>query len=184
MLRSTALVSLIFLSVSPFAVAQSASTDDTDVVRLPGQGELKAPLRTGATPQRFLPAGGLFLSFDTNEDQIITPTEIEIGIETAFTDADSNGDGGLAALEQQAWAASLPTRDDSLANPVSFDPNLDRMVSPEEFHMVIWSLATSYGDPETGKILLEDLTTDLARPEGQERRLANAPERPPRRTNF
>ena len=32
----------------------------------------------------------------------------------------------LQMLEQQAWARSLPTRDNSLANPVRFDPNLDR----------------------------------------------------------
>ncbi|MFN3293565.1 MAG: isoaspartyl peptidase/L-asparaginase, partial [Gemmobacter sp.] len=42
--------------------------------------------------------------------------------------------------------ASFPVRDDTLANPVRFDPNLDRIVTYEEFYTVILQLAAPYQD--------------------------------------
>lgn len=162
MLRFCASLALV-TAFSSFALADTQA--DTDLVRLPGQGELRMPTAGGEPRERLVPGGGLFLSFDTNRDGVITRQEIDRGIVEAFAAADANGNGTLAALEQQAWADSLPTRDESLANPVRFDPNLDRAVSPEEFALVITGLADGYGDPETGIILLEDLKADERAPE-------------------
>ena len=75
----------------------------------------------------------------------------------AFSSADKNADGYLTALEQQDWAASLPTRDDSLANPFRFDPNLDRRVDLDEFTLVINNLGLDYADEASGDIIVADL---------------------------
>lgn len=155
MFRSLCLASLLMAGVSSSALAQS---DEDELLRLPGQGEVRSEqMRERAKADRLKPGAGLFLTFDSNEDGRISPFEIDAGIPIAFKIADRNSDGFLTALEQQDWAASLPTRDDSLANPFRFDPNLDRRVDLEEFTTVIVNLGTDYADESSGDILVPDL---------------------------
>lgn len=132
-------------------VVTEVSTDDVTVededaiVRLPANGEVRSPRdRERLQADKLKLGGGLLASFDTDEDGIVSRADLAAGIEAAFADADANEDGELTALEQQAWARSLPTRDNSLANPVRFDPNLDRRVSFEEFSAVITDLWNDY----------------------------------------
>ena len=135
-----------------------AGAEEDELVRLPSTGTVRdAAVRQRVKADRLRPAGGLFVSFDSNEDGLISVDEIQAGIPLAFADADANQDGELTAIEQQAWADSLPTRDDSLANPVRFDPNLDRRVSLEEFTTVIRELGLDYADKESGNIIVADL---------------------------
>lgn len=155
MIRSLTLVSLVALGASFSATAQ---VDEDEILRLPGQGEVRSPvLRERAQADRLKPGAGLFLTFDSNEDGRISQFEIDAGIPLAFRVADRNEDGYLTALEQQDWAAGLPTRDDSLANPFRFDPNLDRRVDIDEFTTVIVNLGSDYADETTGDILVADL---------------------------
>ncbi|MEZ5953297.1 MAG: hypothetical protein R3C13_03230 [Hyphomonas sp.] len=165
--RLLALVSLACAAVSVPATAQETGDE---LVRLPGQGLTKPEARKlRGTPERLVPGGGLFLSFDTNEDGRITAEEIETGVRAAFLEADANEDGSLTAFEQMGWAESLPTRDDTLANPVRFDPNLDRTVTPEEFEAVVAELAAHYADPASGDILVADLRAKAPKRELKER---------------
>ncbi len=127
MIRSLSLAALTAACLTVSAHAQSA--DEDELVRLPGQGEVRdASLRERAKADRLKPGAGLFITFDADNDGRISRAEMDAGIPAAFTRADNNEDGFLTALEQQDWARSLPTRDDSLANPFRFDPNLDRRV--------------------------------------------------------
>lgn len=151
---------LIFSAV--FAAAcltvPTAMAEEDELVRLPGNGELRDPKPEQADrPERLKPGGGLFISFDSDADGAISAAEIATGIPLAFNSADGNGDGYLTALEQREWAGDLPTRDDSLANPVRFDPNLDRRVSLDEFSRVINGLARDYLEEGASDILLVDL---------------------------
>ena len=159
MFRILSIVSLATASLAFSSHAQVESpVDEDELVRLPGQGEVREPgLRDRTKAKRLKPGAGLFLTFDTDEDGRISTSEIDAGIPIAFTSADRNADGYLTALEQQDWAASLPTRDDSLANPFRFDPNLDRRVDLEEFTSVISNLGIDYADEESGDILVADL---------------------------
>lgn len=164
-MRRTVLACLsIALLTASLPVNAQAAEDADGIVRLPGAGLVKADARLGLDHDRLVPGGGLLASFDSNGDGTITPDEIARGIAAAFADADANGDGQLTALEQQAWAASLPTRDDSLANPVRFDPNLDRIVTFAEFESVIWELAAAYSGAE-GSILMARLAAPEKRPD-------------------
>ncbi len=154
-LRSIALVGALLMTAAVPAAAQQA---DDDIVRLPGQGFTKTEARKQrGTPDRLVAGGGLFLSFDTDGDGRITRDELETGTAAAFQKADANGDGHLTAFEQINWAESLPTRDDTLANPVRFDPNLDRRVSPEEFETVIAELANHYVEETSDVIVIASL---------------------------
>lgn len=143
-------------SLMCFGAPSVADAQEGDIVRLPGTGELR-DVRPGGERQRFVPGGGLLISFDANADDVVTTEEVSTGIEAAFNAADANGDGTLSAFEQQAWAGSLPTRDESLANPVRFDPDLDRQVSAEEFALVIARIAESYASEDSGAIYRDSL---------------------------
>lgn len=166
MIRSVSFASLVALSLAASAHAQ---VEDDELVRLPGQGEPRtADLRERAQADRLKPGAGLFITFDEDKNGRISSSEIGAGIPIAFKTADKNADGYLTALEQQAWAQSLPTRDDSLANPFRFDPNLDRRVDIEEFTLVIENLGADYADEESGDILVADLKAPRQR--GERRR--------------
>ncbi len=142
----------------PLCTVFPAQADEDEIVRLPTSGEVRSrEVRDRVKADRLKPAGGLFVSFDTDNSGTISRAEIAIGIRKAFTAADANGDGELTALEQQAWASGLPTRDDTLANPVRFDPNLDRIVSLDEFTTVIQSIGGDYADEVTGDIVVASL---------------------------
>lgn len=169
----------VALALPFLAAASDAGTTETDdIVRLPGEAarpdDGRVPLPRG---MRYVPAGGLFASFDADGDGFVTREELRSGIRAAFDEADANEDGHLSALEQQAWAASLPVRDDTLANPVRFDPNLDRIVTFEEFEMVLLQLAENYQDDQ-GRIEVKGLLI----PEKEERR--NGSGREPRGASF
>ena len=167
MIRTISALALLGMSLTVMA---PAFAEDDELVRLPGQGELREPQRANKDrPQRLKPGGGLFISFDVDANGIISAAEIESGIPLAFSAADQNGDGFLTALEQRDWAGALPTRDDSLANPVRFDPNLDRRVSLEEFDTVITGLGLEYADEQTGEIKVADLKApNLRRKRGKD----------------
>ena len=125
--------------------ASAAAAEDDTLVRLPGTGEVKSEItREKLQADKLKPGGGLLASFDADEDGRVTRAELEAGIEAAFKAADTKEDGWLTAFEQQDWANSLPTRDDSLTNPVRFDPNLDRRVTFAEFSSVITNLWADY----------------------------------------
>ncbi|MEM1390114.1 MAG: hypothetical protein AAGG45_03455 [Pseudomonadota bacterium] len=170
MIRRSALA--ILLLAAPLS---HASGDDPDgLVLLPGQGELRDRAdRERAGTDRLKPGGGLFVSFDADTDGTITIEEVRAAIPAAFATADQNEDGNLSALEQQDWARSLPTRDDSLANPTRFDPNLDRRVDLAEFAAVIESLHTDYRNEETGLLQLTDLKAPKQRLTRNDRRGEN-----------
>lgn len=193
----TGLILALFASLTFAASAQEAPTErdaveDDGIVRLPGQGELRAPDRLErrgpaprgeGMPRRFLPAGGLLLSFDSNADGEISDVEIDVGIPRAFAAADGDGDGFVTPLEQQEWANGLPTRDDSLANPARFDPNLDRRASLEEFEQVIRQIASVYREQNEGALTIAGLAAP--EPDRSARRDRQRPQpegnRPPRR---
>jgi len=150
------------------ATADVAGGDD--IVRLPGEAGSRSDRAPGQPKgMRYVPAGGLFAGFDADEDGMISREELAAGIRSAFAEADTNQDAILTALEQQAWAASLRVRDDTLANPVRFDPNLDRVVTFEEFESVLLQIARSYQD-ERGVIDILNLLV----PEREERRNGSA----------
>lgn len=139
------------LQVAQIQTVTPTQTEDT-LLRLPKNNslEVEEEISTVGTGQKLVPGGGLLLSFDTNDDGIIAQDEVEAGIIAAFAKADANSSGSLTPIEQIKWAESLEPYDASLANPVRFDPNLNRSVSRNEFTVVVRSLASNLVDEETG----------------------------------
>lgn len=163
------------IATVPVSAEAEDDGEGDDIVRLPGQGLVKPDTPSAQRNLgKLVPGGGLFASFDADDDGRISSIELSDGIQAAFLAADANGDGQIVALEQQDWAAGLPTRDDSLANPVRFDPNLDRAVTFEEFAAVIIQLATNYQDDQ-GVIELAKLAAPEPKPDRADRRMPGPP---------
>lgn len=161
MIRSVCAAMLVSICL---ANAAHADDQEDEILRLPGQGEVRDDAFRGKTKaDRLKPGAGLFLTFDADGNGIISSDEITRGIPAAFQTADANGDGYLTALEQQDWARGLPTRDDSLANPFRFDPNLDRRVDLGEFTSVIVNLGRDYASETSGEIRVSDLKAPRTR---------------------
>ena len=168
-------VSFVALATACLSLNAHAQADDDELLLLPGQGEVRdEALRRRTQADRLKPGAGLFITFDTDSDGRISRSEIDAGIPAAFEQSDNNEDGYLTALVQQDWARSLPTRDDSLANPFRFDPNLDRRVDIEEFTLVISNLGRDYADETSGDIIIADLKAPLPTREGRGRGGENA----------
>ena len=161
---------LRFIILTAFCTASFglASAQDEDLVRLPGQGEIKEDAPRVSGVQRLVPGGGLLLSFDTDSDGQITQAEVASGINAAFKAADANGDKRISPLEQISWSKRLPTRDASLENPARFDPNLDRIVKEPEFTEIVYLLAGVYADETTGNINVANLKASEQRRRPQE----------------
>lgn len=154
------LLRLAFVTAFMSSLPVMAVAADDDLVRLPGQGELKTEAGTHDGLGRLVPGGGLLLSFDADANGTITTEEVGTGIQAAFALADNNEDGRITPLEQVKWIETLPTRDQSLANPARFDPNLDRSVRAFEFEEIVLALAALHADAETGMISVEALKSD------------------------
>jgi len=186
MIRSISLAALATVCLS---FSTHAQPDEDELLRLPGKGEVRdEALRQRTQADRLKPGAGLFITFDLDSDGRISPSEIDAGIPAAFIDADGNEDGYLTALEQQDWAKGLPTRDDSLANPFRFDPNLDRRVDLDEFTLVISNLGLDYADEASGDIIISDLKAPRrnrnGRPGAEDEDSTRAQDRPrPNRNN-
>lgn len=181
------ILTCLFLCLCTANVAlafEETGTDGDELVRLPGQQGSAAPAQAGGVAvlpgqgEKLVSGGVLLLSFDLDGDRLVSAEELGAGVLAAFSAADQNGDGQLTALEQQAWAALLPVRDDTLANPVRFDPNLDRIVTREEFSAVILQLAGRY-QTQDGSITSADLI-QRDRAEREDRRLAERRQGAPR----
>lgn len=135
-------------------VEPTAPPDEVDRVVGPQRGSgMRAPEGVRVVQ----PGALLFASFDRNHDGRITAEEIEAGAAGAFAAADRNGDGAISGFEQNDWAATVGSLNDVLSNPMTFDVDLDRSVTREEFVAGLKRIA--------GQIAPEDLTfADLMKP--------------------
>lgn len=110
------------------------------------------------------PGALLFASFDRNYDGRITTAEIEAGAAGAFAAADRNGDGVISGFEQNDWAASVGSMNDVLSNSMTFDVDLDRSVTREEFAA---GLSRILGQVAPEGLMLADLMKPLSRSQDQ-----------------
>jgi hypothetical protein len=109
------------------------------------------------------PGALLFASFERNFDGKISADEIAAGAEGAFIAADRNKDGAVTGFEQNDWAVSVGAATDVLANPMTFDIDLDRTVTKAEFTTGLKRLAGQLSDNNSGELVFADLVKPLNR---------------------
>lgn len=141
-------------------VDEVAPPDEIDRVVAPQRGGFRAPDGVRVVG----PGALLFASFDRNFDGKVSAGEIEMGAAGAFAMADRNGDGAITGFEQNSWAASVASMNDVLSNPMTFDVDLDRSVTKEEFAAGLKRIA---GQVAPGDLAFTDLVRPLSRPDEQ-----------------
>lgn len=112
-----------------------------------------------------VPGALVLASFDQDGSMTVTPEEVTEGAKRVFKHADKNGDGHLSIFEQQDWAMLAGAGDGPLGNTMTFDSNIDRMVTPEEFEAGMTRLANSYANQEVNYVKFESLLTKPNRKE-------------------
>lgn len=112
------------------------------------------------------PGALVFASFDRNSDGRITVEEIEAGAGLAFAAADKNGDGQISGFEQSDWAARIGSPTDVMANAMTFDIDLDRVVTKAEFTAGLKRIAAQI--QPNGDLLYTDLLRPLTRPPAEQ----------------
>src|SRR6185436_14100536 len=122
-----------------------------------GPGGFRTPEGVGMVS----PGALLFASFDANHDGKVTIAEIEAGAAAAFAVADKNKDGAVTGFEQTDWAASMGGLPDILANPMTFDVDLDNKISPSEFAAALKRIAGQLAP--SGEITFAELVRPLNR---------------------
>lgn len=107
------------------------------------------------------PGALVFASFDRNFDGRISAEEITAGAEAVFAVVDRNKDGVITGFEQSDWAALTGGGADVLANAMTFDIDLDRVVKKEEFVAGFRRLASQI--QPSGDLAFTDLVQPLNR---------------------
>jgi len=131
-----------------FSTAGPAVAQETDVERIE---RVVAPRPIGAGVRndgvRVVRPGALLLaSFDRNGDGRVSPSELSDGAKVSFRFADRNADGVLSGFEQSDWAGVIGGLEDVLSNPMLFDTDLDRSVTPTEFEAGLRRMSEGYSD--------------------------------------
>lgn len=160
---------------APGAMAQTVETARQEPVeandridRIPGvAGVRTADLGRSEGVRLVRPGALLFASFDRNADARVTRQEVADGAAASFALADRNADGVVSGFEQSDWSVRVGAQNDVLSNPMLFDVDLDRSVTPAEFTAGLQRLADALADAETKTITFDRLVQALS-PPGQE----------------
>ena len=94
----------------------------------------------------------MFISWDTNGDLVVSPDEIEAGINREFQRADTNHDGRIEPIEFQAWQNAVLGGSQMGPYRLDFDRNVDNVITREEFANEIHARVRDYDTNEDGSL--------------------------------
>ncbi|WP_371396965.1 hypothetical protein [Fretibacter rubidus] len=132
----------------PFAfVAGTALAQDNDPIDAPIEldaapaveqlNRAQRPVSPNSQRMSLVSGGLLFASFDQNGDYQITEAEVKGGITSAFSTADSSGNGSLSLVEVDAWRIRALGSLDLLPGNTQFDRDFNAVVTRAEFTEVL-----------------------------------------------
>lgn len=150
-LNSCILAGIITLAMSASAAAQ--------VQRIPQKAQGPG---FGLENARYIRSGALlFVTFDNNQDFLITEEEIINGARNTFRLADADGDGKMSPIEQRNWAAMITSESDVLGNSRMCARMLEKNVNEDEFAQCLVQFSERFIDrDENGAIRISGLTLD------------------------
>lgn len=148
--------SCMFAGIITLAMSASAAAQ---VQRIPQQGQGPG---FGLENARYIRSGALlFVTFDNNQDFLITEQEIIEGARNTFKLADADGDGEMSPIEQRSWAAMITSESDVLGNSRMCARMLEKNVNEDEFVQCLVQFSERFTDrDENGSIRISGLTLD------------------------
>ncbi len=193
-MKNTSRLGMVLTLTACIAAPSYGQVEPVETTPLPQ--EIEATSNVELIPQRVVGKGRdlrgirvarsgalLLASFDDDRSLSVSLAEIEKNAESAFQRADTNNSGTLSIFEQQDWARAVGSDDGPLANTVTFDANIDRQITSDEFKAGLIRLGNSYMSEGETEILFADL---LIKPNGkksEKRRTENKDNRPQRQNN-
>jgi hypothetical protein len=79
------------------------------------------------------PVGLLFVKFDANGDNILTPEELAAGAAAQWPLADRDASGAISGFEMADWCASVLGDPEAAPGRLSLDADMNGSVTPEEW---------------------------------------------------
>lgn len=79
------------------------------------------------------PVAVLFATMDTNNDRVISQSEINTGLASEWSFADTDANGSVTPFEASNWAKASLGSTTALPNRLSFDTDLNAIVTELEF---------------------------------------------------
>ncbi len=144
-----------------FALGAALPASAQDVDRIAGVAAPGGGYKAPEGVKVVAPGALVFASFDRNFDGHVSVAEITTGGEGVFAAVDKNKDGVITGFEQTDWAALMGGGADVLANAMTFDMDLDRAVSKDEFIAGLRRLAGQI--QPSGDLAFTDLVQPLNR---------------------
>ena len=144
-----------------------AEPDQVDLVDRVAGGQPRLGLRAPEGVKLVRQGALLFASFDRNFDGKVTREEVETGAAGAFAAADRNRDGKVTGFEQIDWAAAVGSQNDILSNAMTFDIDMDRIVTPAELSAGLMRIADQMMGVGGTEIAFSDLMRPLSQAERQ-----------------
>ncbi len=120
----------------------------------------------------------VFVSFDANNDLVVSEEELTAGLTREFARADTNGDGQLQPIEFQNWANVALGGGQIGPFRLDFDRNVDNVITREEFENEFRARFRDYDSDENGSVSRPELVRLLgqARPPAQPRMVDGRPD--------
>lgn len=158
------LTKLAFSAALIFGLSTAASAQQTeDVIETTKpltsarfdspEGSVKA---LGGTIQS-RPIALVFTGFDANQDRTISRAELRSGLELEWSNMQTNFSGKVSPISFEKWQVSALGSKDALPSRVTFDTDLDSMVSKLEFTDLLTQIFSDMDKDDNQALSREEL---------------------------
>ncbi len=166
LLFTAALIGSLSLSACATKSNQKAQPSDRqsqEKGQRKNQGKGQAPKRSSGTFVK--PIGLLFSGMDSNNDAIVTKSELAAGIQTEWSGFERNP----SLIDFSFWSIAKLGSTDSYPTFMMFDKNFNSLVSGEEFSERLDTEFTKLDINKDGQLERSEMLVAFAAPEGEEK---------------
>lgn len=109
------------------------------------------------------PIALVFTSFDSNNDRLISLDELDAGLNAEWSMMQTNFSGKVSPISMEKWQVSALGSKDALPSRVTFDTDLDTMVSKAEFTNLLTQIFNDMDKDNDRALSREELTFTATR---------------------
>ncbi|WP_156811842.1 EF-hand domain-containing protein [Robiginitomaculum antarcticum] len=161
------LTSALFLTTVISTPAYAADPDD--IIKTTPRGKKarfdspdgRAAALSGTVQSR--PVSLIFTGFDANHDRIVSRSELDAGLAREWSAMNTNFSGKVSPITFERWQISAMGSKEALPSRVTFDQDLDTMVSESEFTGLLTQIFTDMDKDTDNALSREELVFNATR---------------------
>ena len=157
--------SLITGIMAALALTACASNPEPDPQR--GDGTVRSGAAFSGMAAR--PVALLFVSMDANNDSVLDTSELDAGISSGWATLSASG-SDVGAIQYNAWSEKNLGAADALPGFMTFDRDLNRKMTPEEFDEGMRAQFTQLDANKDGQLERSELLFAIRRGGGRQQR--------------